>query len=140
MKRFSSPSAGFTLLEIMIVVSIIVLLLGAAVFQMRGQLQNARVVTASGDVQTYSTALMTYESMNGALPSTSQGLKALVERPGGEPKPRRWVQGMGSLVQDPWHQDYFYEVPGKHNPTSYDLYSAGPDKQPGTEDDIGNWK
>jgi general secretion pathway protein G len=140
MKRSTARNAGFTLLEIMIVVSIIVMLLGAAIFQMRGQLGAAKVVTASGDIETYGTALMTYESMNGSLPSTGQGLKALVERPTGDPKPRRWVQGMTDLVMDPWGQPYHYEQPGKHNPSGYDLYSSGPDKQAGTQDDIGNWK
>jgi general secretion pathway protein G len=47
---------------------------------------------------------------------------------------------MSSLTKDPWNNDYFYEYPGKHKPGGYDLYSAGPDKQAGTDDDIGNWQ
>jgi general secretion pathway protein G len=40
---------------------------------------------------------------------------------------------------DPWGHKYIYEYPGKHNPNGYDLFSAGPDGKPGTDDDIGNW-
>jgi general secretion pathway protein G len=41
---------------------------------------------------------------------------------------------------DPWGNNYIYEFPGKHNPTGYDLYSAGPDGKPGDNDDIANWQ
>lgn len=45
----------------------------------------------------------------------------------------------GKIPQDPWGNNYIYEFPGKHKPTSYDLMSLGPDGKKGTEDDIGNW-
>ena len=123
----------------MLVVAIIILLLGAAVFKMRPALGQAKMARAQADIQSLQIPLTSYEAMGGSLPSTAQGLKAIVERPTGEPKPRMWAQGMESLPKDPWNHDYYYEQPGKHNPKSYDLYSAGPDGQPNTEDDIGNW-
>src|SRR5947209_3467727 len=134
-----SSTAGFTLLEIMLVVSIIILLLGTAIYKMKGNLDVAKIGRAQADVSSFGTSLISYEALGGTLPSTAQGLRALVERPSSDPKPRAWVQIMTSLQKDPWNNDYYYEQPGKHNPTTYDLYSAGPDKKPGTEDDIGNW-
>ena len=43
------------------------------------------------------------------------------------------------LPLDPWGNPYVYYYPGKHNPSSYDLLSIGPDQKEGTDDDIGNW-
>jgi general secretion pathway protein G len=77
--------------------------------------------------------------MNGFLPTTEQGLQALVTRPATDPKPTQWHQMLEQVPLDPWQTPYVYENPGKHNPNSFDLYSAGPDRKPGTDDDIGNW-
>jgi general secretion pathway protein G len=140
MKRSSSLQAGFTLLEIMLVVAIIMLLLGTAIYKMMPMLDVGKQARVSSDIQSFKTGLMTYESLNGALPSTAQGLNALVTKPTGDPKPRNWTHQMDSIVLDPWGQPYVYENPGKHNPTGYDVYSCGPDHQPGTGDDIGNWE
>jgi len=65
---------------------------------------------------------------------------ALYQLPG-EPKPQRWSQlvRLESDLLDPWGTKFLYRNPGSHNPTSFDVYSAGPDKQPDTSDDIGNW-
>src|SRR5258708_3818748 len=140
MKRSSSPQAGFTLLEIMLVVAIIILLLGSAIYMMKPQLAAAKIARADADIRTVQPALMLYESTNGFLPTTEQGLKALVTRPESEPHPRSWTQMMEGEPTDPWGNPYHYEQPGKHNPTGYDLYSAGPDRQPGTADGVGNWQ
>lgn len=140
MNRSSLRRAGFTLLEIMLVVSIIILLLGAAIYKFKGAFQTAKIGKAQGDISTLSLAVTTYETLARTLPSTAQGLKALVDRPSADPKPAAWTQQMSSLPKDPWNNDYYYEQPGKHNAATFDLYSAGPDKLPGTEDDIGNWQ
>jgi general secretion pathway protein G len=140
MKRKLSPLAAFTLLEIMLVVAIIILLLGSAIYMMKPQLESAKYARARADISSIGTPLMTYESINGVAPSTEQGLAALVSQPSGDPRPHHWVQQMSSLPTDPWGMQYYYENPGKHNPTSYDIYSSGPDRKPGTADDIGNWE
>ncbi len=141
MKRsLSSSQAAFTLLEIMLVVAIIVLLLGSAIYMLKPQLGRAKDARAEADISAIGIALMSYESAAGFLPSTDQGLKALVERPSGDPKPRRWSKGMDGVPVDPWGNPYNYKYPGTHNPTNYDLFSSGPDRQPGTADDIGNWE
>jgi len=71
---------------------------------------------------------------------TALGLAALITKPDSEPKPRNWAQALEQSLRDPWDQDYFYVQPGIHNPKSFDIYSAGPDRKPNTDDDIGNWE
>lgn len=140
MKRSVPPSSsGFTLLEIMLVVSIIVLLLGGAIYKMMPMLGAAKANRAFADITSMKTALMTYETMAGSLPSTSQGLGALVTRPTSAPTPRSWAKIMDEMPTDPWNRPYVYVQPGTHNPSGYDLYSLGEDGQANTIDDIGNW-
>jgi len=113
---------GFTLLEIMLVVTIIALLLGTAIYKLAGNVEYAR-------------QLKLYESMNGFYPTTEQSLQALVTQPETDPRPTRWYQLYKELPKDPWQNDYIYLNPGLKNPNGYDLYSAGPDRKPDTADD-----
>jgi general secretion pathway protein G len=141
MKRSLRHSArGFTLLEIMIVVLIIGLLIGMAVKNMRSSLDQAEIVRVRGDIEGYKVDLLMYQSVHGFLPSTEQGLKALMVRPESDPRPRNWRQLLPELRVDPWQQEYFYQQPGQHNAKGYDIFSAGPDRKPNTSDDIGNWE
>jgi general secretion pathway protein G len=130
---------GFTLLEIMLVVMIIALLAGSAIYLMGGNLGYAQSVRVKSDIQGLTTQLKLYQAANGFLPTTEQGLGALVTRPDSDPKPTQWRQLLDKIPMDPWQNPYIYENPGKHNQNSFDLYSAGPDRKPGTDDDIGNW-
>lgn len=127
--------AGFTLLEIMIVVTIISLLLGAAIYKLGGNVEYARHATVGADIQSINTQLKLYESMNGFLPTTEQGLQALVVQPDTDPRPTRWYQLFKQVPKDPWHNDYIYRNPGLKNPNGYDLFSAGPDRKADTADD-----
>lgn len=126
---------GFTLLEIMLVVTIIALLLGTAIYKLSGNVDYARHTRIQADVQGISTQLKLYESMNGFFPSTEQGLRALVFQPESEPKPSRWYQLYKEMPKDPWQSDYVYRCPGTKNSSGYDLYSPGPDRLPDTTDD-----
>lgn len=130
---------GFTLLEIMLVVAIIMLLLGAGVYFLGDQFFIGQRTRVQADLQAYTTALRTYQMMNGNFPTTQQGLQALVVIPASEPKPKQWVQLATKIQPDPWGSEYVYVFPGKHNPKSFDLYSKGPDRIAETDDDIGNW-
>jgi general secretion pathway protein G len=130
---------GFTLLEMMLVVMIIGLLLAAAVHFMSPNVDYAREMRVKADIDSISTALKMYQSTNGFLPTTEQGIQALVTRPDGDPKPTEWRQWMDHLPLDPWQNPYIYENPGTHNQNSFDLYSAGANRKPGTGTDIGNW-
>jgi general secretion pathway protein G len=139
MKRLSLHRAGFTLLEIMIVVLIIGLLIGVAVKGVK-QLEYARVIASQAHIEGYKTNLLMYQGMNGNYPTTEQGLKALITKPSSEPRPRQWRQIMEAPTLDPWQHEYNYVMPGKHNTTGFDIYSSGPDGIPDTADDIGNWE
>src|SRR5258707_13945305 len=126
---------GFTLLEIMLVVTIIGLLLTAAIFGFRGNVEYSRRVRVQGDIQGITTQLKLYESMNGFYPTTDQGLRALVSQPDSDPRPTRWYQLYKDVPKDPWQNEYIYRNPGQKNPSGYDLYSAGPDRKADTADD-----
>jgi general secretion pathway protein G len=126
---------AFTLLEIMLVVTIIAILMGAAIYRLAGNVEIAKHTAVSADVQALGTQLKLYESMNGFFPTTEQGLQALVTQPGSDPKPARWYQLFKEVPKDPWHNNYIYRCPGVKNPGTYDLFSAGPDRIPDTADD-----
>ena len=135
--RKQNTRSGFTLLEIMIVVSIIVILLGLAISRMQNPTGFAKSVAVKADLQSIGTSLMQYEAMNGFYPTTEQGLQALVSQPEGEPRPARWHQFYDRAPKDPWGTVYIYRCPGIKHPDKYDLYSAGPNRidDNGTGDD-----
>ena len=126
---------GFTLLEIMLVVTIIALLMSAAIYKMTGSVEYAKRVKVGSDIQGINTQLKLYESMNGFYPTTDQGVQALVIQPDTDPKPSRWYQLFKDQPRDPWQNNYIYRCPGIKHPDSYDLFSAGPDRKPDTGDD-----
>lgn len=136
-------SAGFTLIEIMVVVVIIGLLAAMIVPSVVGHVEEARVTRAHQDIQALGTALTMYRIDNFKYPTTDQGLKALIERPA-DPTIKNWREGgyisQGS-IKDPWGNDYQYVYPGTHG-REYDLYSLGANGEEGSEDSstvIGNW-
>jgi general secretion pathway protein G len=131
----NKTTGGFTLLEIMLVVGIIIIILGVAVSRLGNTTGVAKDMRVRADIQAISTQLKLYETTNGFYPTTEQGLQALVTPPESEPKPTRWYQLFKELPQDPWNNNYIYLSPGRKNPTGYDLYSAGPDRKADTPDD-----
>ena len=137
--RKPNNRSAFTLLEIMLVVTIIALLLGTAIYKLAGNVEYARHTRVQADVQGIGTQLKLYESMNGFYPTTEQGLQALVTQPDTDPRPGRWYQLYKELPKDPWQNNYIYRCPGIKNPSGYDLYSAGQDRVSDTaDDDWGN--
>src|SRR3954464_3498788 len=133
--RINKRRSAFTLLEIMLVISIIVILLGVAINKLGNTTGMAKGVAVRADIQAITTQLKLYESMNGYLPTTEQGLQALVTQPSTEPRPQRWYQLFKEIPKDPWGNNYIYLNPGRKNPNGYDLYSAGPDRRADTADD-----
>jgi len=134
----SPRSAGYTLFEIMLVLGIIAVLVGSAIYLLVGNIDVARESRVEADIQSISTQLRVYEMQNLRPPTTAQGLKALVTRPGGDPPPRRWKQLLERVPLDPWGEEYVYHWPGKKNTKGFDLFSKGPDRTEGGGDDIGN--
>ena len=132
----STRTKGFTLLEIMLVVAIITVLLGLGIYKTVGHLETAREVRVQSDLLTLKMQLTMYESRNGFYPTTEQGLKALVSEPDTDPKPSHWVQLMESVPKDPWDNEYIYRCPGNRHPDKYDIFSAGKNRRPDTDDNI----
>lgn len=127
-------SAGFTLIEILLVVVIIGILVGVAMPRLGGRVKQARVSATKADINNVGMALRLYEVDNGEYPSSLQGL---VTKPGNVNNWRGPYLEKG-VPRDPWGNNYTYANPGQHNPHMYDLSSSGPDGV-GSEDDINNW-
>lgn len=138
--RISSiKQSGFTLIEIMVVVIIIGLLASFILPNVIGNQDKAFRIKARADVSQLSTQMTMYKLDNFSFPTTSQGISALVNNPGGK---GNWRQLLNKVPKDPWQNDYQYAYPGTRNPTSFDLWSYGADGAPGGEGynaDIGNW-
>ncbi len=127
---------GFTLLELLLVLVILGVLAALVVPKFTGRSQQARETAVKTDLSNISTALNSFEIDNGRLPTTEEGLKALVNRPANAPG---WTQVLERIPKDPWGNEYQYRYPGRHNPNGFDLWSLGPDGKEGS-DDIGNWE
>ena len=95
----------------------------------------AKTMRVQADVEAIKKQLQLYESISGSYPTTEQGLQALVTQPQNDPRPARWYQLFKELPKDPWGNEYIYRSPGLKNPSGYDLYSAGADRQADTADD-----
>jgi general secretion pathway protein G len=134
-------AAGFTLIEIMVVVVIIGLLAAMIAPQIMNRLSQAEVTRARQDIRAIETALNVYRLDNYRYPTTDEGLTALVTSPGEAAAPN-WQRGgyLKSVPLDPWRRPYLYLNPGQHG--EFDIYTLGADGQDGGEDnniDIGNW-
>jgi general secretion pathway protein G len=117
---------GYTLFEIMLVLGIIAVLVGSAIYALSGNIDVAKEQRVQSDLQAISMQLSTYEMLNYRKPTTEQGLRALVAMPSAGPKPLKWKQLMEKVPLDPWGNEYVYRNPGKYKPEGYDLYSLGP--------------
>jgi general secretion pathway protein G len=138
---------GFTLIELLIVVVILSILVTFVGTRLIERPEEARRNQAKIQTQALEEGLKLYKMDNGEYPSTEQSLKALVEKPTAGTIPLRWREGgyldKPKVPKDPWGNDYVYLDPGIHNPTGVDVFSYGPDGQPGGEGkdkDIGNWE
>ena len=99
-----------------------------------------RFVRWEADFNAIGSALKTYKMNSGRYPTTEQGLKVLVEQPLVDPKPKRWVQVLKKLPQDPWGNEYQYRAPAVKNPENFELWSYGKDGRPRTSDDVSSLK
>jgi general secretion pathway protein G len=134
--------AGVTLIEMLVVVTIIglfVALVGPSLFK---RADEAKITAARSQIDSFMTALGTYKLDTGTFPTTEQGLQALRVKPAdvnlwnGPYMPKE-------VPKDPWGHDYVYRFPGEHQPDEPEIVSLGADGQPGGEGiyaDIVSWK
>jgi len=127
---------GFTFIEIMVVVVILAILAGLVIPRFLGRAEEARRTKTVVQIRELMSALDLYKLDNSIYPSTEQGLKALVDKPTGDPAPRNWKKYMDRLPKDAWGKDYLYICPGVHG--AYDLKSLGADGEE-SDDDIDSW-
>lgn len=123
---------GFTLLEIMVVVTILGLLAAFIVPNVIGQGEKAKMDLARANMASIGNALDMYKLDNNRYPTSDQGLQALVEKPSDARNwnPAGYLSG-SNVPQDPWGNDYIYLSPGIDGP--YDLLSLGADGAEGGE-------
>lgn len=136
--------AGFTLVELMVVIVIIGLLATVVAINVLPAQGKAMVGKARADISTLEQAIETYRLDNLTFPDNAQGLQALVAAPPGLSQPERYREGgyVRRLPKDPWGQDYQYRRPSTHG-GQFDVFSWGADGKEGGEGedaDLGNWQ
>ncbi len=142
--QVANSEAGFTLLEIIVVVFILGLLAAIVAPKIIGRTDDAKIADAKVQIRNLETALKLYKIDNGVYPTTDQGLDALIARPATGKVPNNYREG-GYLEQkrvplDPWGNPYVYVSPGLHG--DYDILSYGGDGKEGGEGkdaDITSW-
>ncbi len=133
--------AGFTLIELMVVLVIIGVLAALIVPNVLDRADDARVMAAKTDVNNLMQALRLYKLDNQRMPSAEQGLQALMAKPTVGTIPQNWKPYLDKLPNDPWGRPYQYLSPGIKG--EVDVMSLGADGQSGGEGknaDIGSWQ
>jgi general secretion pathway protein G len=131
-------AGGFTLIELLLVLVILGILAAIVIPKFAGRTEQARLTAAKTQISSFCTALDAFEVDNGYYPKGQNGLNDLVEQPRDA---QNWHGPyLQDIPKDPWGNDYIYTCPGRHNSSSYDIMSMGPDKRQGGDDDITNWK
>jgi len=132
--------AGFTLVEILVVITIIGLIMALVGPRVLNYLAESKVKAARIQVESFSSSLDLFYLDAGRYPTTSEGLGALAQRPGGIDAWNGPYLRTGAVPNDPWGRPYIYRSPGEHGP--YDIVSLGSDGQQGgtgTAADIESW-
>ena len=132
-------NSGFSLIEVMVVILIIGIMTAIVAPNILSNQEKAQLKKAAIDIQKLEGAIEMYKLRNNSFPTTEQGLDALVTAPTIEPLPKNYPEGgfIRRLPNDPWGNPYALISPGELG--MIDIFSNGPDGQPGTDDDIGNW-
>jgi general secretion pathway protein G len=137
--------AGFTLIEIMVVIVILAMLAALVGPKLIGRTDDAKIQTTRTQIGSLETALKLYKLDNGTYPSTEQGLNALVSKPTVGVIPKSYKDGgyleKKQVPKDGWGNDYLYISPGEHG--DYDLFSYGADGAKGGDgknSEISNWE
>jgi general secretion pathway protein G len=116
---------GFTLVEMLVVITIIGLIMALVGPRVLNYLGESKVKAAKIQIESFSAALDLYYLDNGAYPAGNEGLTALVQRPSSAPAWNGPYLKTGSVPDDPWGHPYVYKAPGDHAPYEIDSYGAG---------------
>ncbi len=139
-KETAKHDSGFSLVEVLVAVSIMAVMATAIVVYVAPLLGKSNVTRAKADIQSLDSALDQYNFDMNSYPTADLGLNALITAPSSghtdQYRPGGYIK---RLEQDPWGNEYIYALPATRSGRIYDLYSAGPDGQSGNADDIGNW-
>ena len=130
--------SGFTLIELLLVMVILSVLATVVVPKFTKRSEQARIVAAQSSITNLEVALESFEVDTGRYPTSEEGLQALISA---HAQLNNWrgPYVKRGVSKDPRGNNYTYESPDKHNTSSFDLYSYGPDRQEGGDDDIDNW-
>ena len=134
------PAPGLTLVEVMLVLVILVIFATFAVGMFTRTQEQANIRAARAQIGMFETPLGSYHLDMNQFPSSLDGL---ITTPSNVGSTSKWAGPYltgSSVPLDPWGNSYQYVAPGQHNPNTFDISSAGPDGQHGTDDDIGNWQ
>ena len=133
--------AGFTLIEVLLVLVILMILAGMATLAYGPIQKSAKTKATHVQIGLFEPLLGLYDLDVGDYPSTQQGLAALREAPSDLADPDKWKGKYlkDPIPLDPWGNEYQYEFPGTHEEDEPDIWSFGPDGLNGTEDDVTNW-
>lgn len=142
-RKGSARRAGFTLMEMLLVLAILVVLMGLVGPRILSSQKKADINTTKTQIGQLKSTLQHYALDMRTFPSTEEGLKALIEEPSDPDAAEKWdgpYLDASELPKDPWGNDYQYEYPPSHGKGDFpDIWSYGPDGQDGTDDDIVNW-
>ncbi|HZP82263.1 MAG TPA: type II secretion system major pseudopilin GspG [Chthonomonadaceae bacterium] len=136
--RKSRVRYGFTLIELIVVIIILAILAAVVIPNVVNRTDDARISSAITTINNFDTALDMYKADTGQYPSSDQGLNALITNPGVPRWNGNYLKNQSAIPVDPWGHPYVYRQPGNDN-RAYDIVSAGPDGQLGTQDDIESW-
>jgi general secretion pathway protein G len=139
-RRVRGGEAGFTLVEILVVITIIGLIMALVGPRVLNYLAESKVKAARIQVESFASSLDLFYLDAGRYPSTSEGLTALTQRPGSVEAWNGPYLRTGLVPSDPWGHPYIYRSPGEHG--AYDIISYGADGQQGgtgTAADIESW-
>ena len=132
---------GFTLIEVLVVVAIIVMLAGGAAIAVRSYYRGSQIDMTKAKIEQVRSGIDTFHLKLNRLPSSDKGLRELVEVPDEEKEVEAWKQygpflKDGKIPTDAWGRDLQYELAESESGPSYRVYSYGPDGIEGTDDDI----